>query len=183
MAVRKSARRKPSPRAANRRRALPGRAAKKTAAKKAPSRKASPKKRGGRAASVARRQPESLRLRSAGPSFTVNDLQASLAFYRDALGFTVGERWQKDGMLLGVELVAGSIRFWIGQDDWMKGRDRVKGQGFRVYCGTLQDLDAIAARVHAFGGSLTEGPKDQEWGRELTVTDPDGFVITISSGL
>ena len=131
----------------------------------------------------ARRQPESLRLRAAGPSFTVNDLAASRAFYRDILGFVEGERWEQDGVVLGVELKAGAVRFWIGQDDWKKGRGRAKGVGFRVWCETTQDVDTIAARIDARGGKLTEGPKDQPWGgRELTVTDPDGFLITISSG-
>jgi catechol 2,3-dioxygenase-like lactoylglutathione lyase family enzyme len=132
----------------------------------------------------ARRQPESLRLRSAGPSFTVDDLEASRAFYRDVLGFVEGERWEQDGTVLGVELRAGAVRFWIGQDDWKKGRKRAKGVGFRIWCETTQDVDAIAGRIDARGGKITEGPKDQPWGgREVTVTDPDGFVITISSGM
>jgi uncharacterized glyoxalase superfamily protein PhnB len=131
-----------------------------------------------------RQQPESLRLRSAGPSFTVNDLQHSLVFYRDVLGFTVKERWEENGELRGVELVAGSVTFWLGQDDWKKGRDRVKGQGFRIYCGTTQDVDAIADRVRAAGVALLEEPKDQPWGgRELAVVDPDGFTISIASGI
>jgi lactoylglutathione lyase len=131
-----------------------------------------------------RQQPESLRLRSAGPSFTVNDLEKSLSFYRDVLGFTLKERWEQDGVLHGVELVAGKISFWLGQDDWKKGRDRVKGQGFRIYCGTTQDVDAIAARVRAAGWPLLEEPKDQPWGgRDFGLADPDGFTLTISSGL
>lgn len=131
-----------------------------------------------------RQQPESLRLRSAGPSFTVNDIQKSLAFYRDALGFTVGERWERDGALAGVELVAGKVLFWIGQDDWKKGRDRVKGQGFRMYCRTSQDIDALARRVRAHGGTLVEEPKDQSWGgRACAVADPDGFTITFTTGM
>jgi uncharacterized glyoxalase superfamily protein PhnB len=132
----------------------------------------------------ARRQPETLRLRSAGPSFTVNDLEKSLSFYRDVLGFTLKERWEQDGVLHGVELVAGRVSFWLGQDDWKKGRDRVKGQGFRIYCGTAQDVDAIAARVKAAGLTLLEEPKDQPWGgRDFGLVDPDGFTLTISSGL
>lgn len=129
----------------------------------------------------ARHQPESLRLRSASPSFTVDDLEASRAFYRDVLRFVEGERWEEDGRVLGVELVAGTVRFWISQDDWRKGRDRVKGQGFRIYCDTTQDVDTIAARIDARGGRLAEGPRDDPWGgRELTVVDPDGFLITIA---
>jgi uncharacterized glyoxalase superfamily protein PhnB len=129
-----------------------------------------------------RRQPESLRLRSASPSFTVNDLQKSLAFYRDVLGFTEKERWERDGALHGVELVAGSVGVFLAQDDWEKGRDRPKGQGFRIYCDTAQDVDDLARRIQERGGTLAEEPKDQPWGgRDFAVVDPDGFKITISS--
>lgn len=111
----------------------------------------------------ARRQPESLRLRSVAPSFTVSDIHESTAYYRDVLGFQVGEHWEEDGRLKGVELVAGSVRIWLGQDDWKKGRDRVKGEGFRLYCATAQDIDVLAERVRAAGGVLAEEPKDQAW--------------------
>jgi len=132
----------------------------------------------------ARQPPESLRLRSASPSFTVNDIQKSLAFYRDVLGFTVKESWEKDGALHGVELTAGSVSFWLGQDDWKKGRDRAKGQGFRMYCGTAQDIDTLARQIRERGGVLAEEPKDEPWGgRDFAVVDPDGFKITIASGL
>jgi len=129
-----------------------------------------------------RKRPESLRLRSASPSFTVNDIGTSLAFYRDVLRFTVKERWEENGVLRGVELVAGTVSLWISQDDWKKGRDRVKGQGLRIYCTTVQDVDALAEGIKAQGGTLAEEPKDQPWGgRDFAVTDPDGFTITIAS--
>jgi uncharacterized glyoxalase superfamily protein PhnB len=129
-----------------------------------------------------RRQPESLRLRSAGPSFTVNDLQKSIGFYRDVLGFVEKERWEQDGVLRGIELVAGRVSVWLSQDDWQKGRDRVKGQGFRLYCDTAQDVDTLAAQIKARGGRLAEEPKDQPWGgRAFSVVDPDGFALTIAS--
>jgi uncharacterized glyoxalase superfamily protein PhnB len=153
---------------------------KKGTAKKASARRAAPAKKA--KTLHARQQPESLRLRSVGPSFTVADLQKSLAFYRDVLGFTPRERWEKDGRLAGIELVAGSVRFWLGQDDWQKGRDRVKGVGFRLYCETAQDIDALAARVRAGGGTIVEEPKDEPWGgRAFGFRDPDGFTVTFAS--
>jgi uncharacterized glyoxalase superfamily protein PhnB len=155
-------------------------AARRTAARKAvrrTARKARPAR-----AFKDRRQPETLRLRSVSPSLTANDVERSLAFYRDVLGFVVKERWEQDGVLHGVELVAGGVTFWLAQDDWKKGRDRVKGQGFRLYCETAQDLDALARRIEARGGTLAEPLKDQPWGgRDFAVRDPDGFTITFAS--
>ena len=131
-----------------------------------------------------RKQPESLRLHSAGPSFTVDDLDKSLAFYRDVLGFTQKDQWTENGVVTGVELVAGSVTFWLGQDDWKKGRGRVKGEGFRLYCGTTQDIDALAARVRSTGTPLADEPRDMEWGgRAFAVRDPDGFLVTIATGV
>ena len=130
----------------------------------------------------ARQQPRSLRLRSAAPSFTVNDIEQSLAFYRDVLRFAVKERWEEDGVLRGVELVAGRVTFWLSQDDWKKGRDRVKGQGVRIYCTTAEDVDALAEGIKARGATLAEDPQDRSWGgRDFAVADPDGFAITIAS--
>jgi lactoylglutathione lyase len=173
-AEKKAARKAEKQAAREAKRATKAAAAKATAAKRA----VAPRRRALRE----RRQPESLRLRSASPSFTVNDLQRSLAFYRDVLGFTENERWERDGALHGVELVAGRVGVFLAQDDWQKGRDRVKGQGFRIYCDTAQDIDALARRIRERGGTLTEEPKDQPWGgRDFAVVDPDGFKITIAS--
>lgn len=134
------------------------------------------------AARPVRETPESLRLRSASPSFTVNDIEKSLSFYEGVLGFHVKERWRHEGKLAGVELVAGTVTFYVGQDDWKKGRERVKGEGFRIFCTTVQDVDALAARIKARGATLLEEPKDQSWGsRDFAVADPDGFKITFST--
>jgi uncharacterized glyoxalase superfamily protein PhnB len=122
-----------------------------------------------------------LALRSLSPSFTVNDLHRSLAWYRDVAGFKIGERWERDGQLMGAELRAGKTSFMIGQDDWQKGRDRKKGEGFRIYCTTTQNVDAIAAAIKARGGQLDSEPRDTEWGsRDFSFSDPDGFKITIA---
>ncbi len=123
---------------------------------------------------------QALRMRSVSPSFTVNDLERSIAWYRDVLGFRVEERYEREGTLAGAGLQAGDVFLMLGQDDWKKGRDRKKGEGFRIYCMTTQDVDAIARRIQAAGGTLDQEPHDQPWGmRDFSLTDPDGFKITI----
>jgi uncharacterized glyoxalase superfamily protein PhnB len=124
-----------------------------------------------------------LRLQTVKPSLTVNDIDESLSWYRDVLGFTVKERWEDEGKLMGVEMVSGDVSFFFSQDDWKKGRDRAKGEGFRLYSETTQDIDALAAQIKAKGGRLLEEPHDESWGgRAMTLADPDGFKITVSKG-
>jgi uncharacterized glyoxalase superfamily protein PhnB len=128
--------------------------------------------------------PETIRLSEVSPSFTVNNLEKSMSWYQDVLGFAVDERWERDGKLLGVSLKAGGVTFMIGQDDWKKGRDRKKGEGFRLYCSTKQDVDSLARRIRSKGGALDSEPTDQPWGtRDFSVTDPDGFKLTIGSDI
>jgi uncharacterized glyoxalase superfamily protein PhnB len=122
-----------------------------------------------------RTDPETLRLRSIEPSLTVNDLERSLRFYADVLGFFVGERWIDSGVLRGAMLKAGSCQLGLSQDDWSKGRDRKKGEGMSLWLKTAQSLDALAARIKS-SGSVADGPTQESWGgRSLSVYDPDGF--------
>lgn len=133
-------------------------------------------------AHTARKKPESLRLRDISPSLTVSDLQASIAWYRDILGFTLQETWERDGKIGGAALVAGSATLNLSQDDWARGRDRAKGEGFRLYFHTAQDINVIAARIKVHGGTLASEPADQPWGaRTFNLVDPDGYKLTISS--
>jgi lactoylglutathione lyase len=134
-----------------------------------------------RKAPRARTQSKGLTLTSVAPSFTVDDLTRSIAWYQDVLGFVVKDRWESEGKLMGVEIWAGATVFMLAQDDWKKGRDRVKGEGFRLYCDTAQDVDRLADGIKARGGTLSQEPKDEPWGaRAFSVEDPDGFKITIA---
>lgn len=129
----------------------------------------------------ARRQPETLRLRDVSPSFTATDLQRSIAFYRDVLGFVVGDEWRENGALQGCEMRAGSVLFMLNQDDFAKGRDRPKGVGSRLHLSTAQDIDRLAEEIKARGGSLDQEPTDMPWGqRVFMISDPDGFKLTIA---
>lgn len=129
-----------------------------------------------------RRTPETLRVRKVSAGLTVGDIDKSIAWYRDVLGCIVEEEWKDEDKLMGASMLAGAARFFLGQDDWAKGKDRKKGEGFRLHLATAQDIDEIAARVKAAGGKLESEPADMSWGtRQFTLADPDGFKLTISS--
>src|SRR5437773_1034569 len=115
-------------------------------------------------------------------SLTVKDLQKSLDWYTGALGFTIDTKHERAGKLAAVSLKAGDVRILIGQDDGAKGWDRAKGEGFSFQITTAQNVDAIAQRVKASGGTLETEPTDMPWGpRVFRVKDPDGFRLAISS--
>jgi uncharacterized glyoxalase superfamily protein PhnB len=124
---------------------------------------------------------DALVAQSLDASLTVHDLAASVAWYRDVLGFTVDREHRRDDRLFAVSLRAGAVRILLGQDDGAKGPDRSKGEGFSLRLATPQDIDAIAARIQARGGTLETPPFDA-WGvRAFRLRDPDGFRFTISS--
>jgi uncharacterized glyoxalase superfamily protein PhnB len=112
----------------------------------------------------------------------MNDLQTSLSWYCDVVGFTVAEKLEHEGEVRGAALVAGAGRLMLSQKDWAKGRDRVKGQGVRLYLTTTQDVDYVAAAIKVRGGELASEPTDMPWGaRAFDLVDPDGFQLTILS--
>ena len=113
------------------------------------------------------------------PILTVSDLQQSIRFY-EKLGFSIEERYERDGKLNGGRLAAGQARINLTQDDWAQGRDRVKGTGMRLFIPVEQDVDELAAAVKSAGLSLERGPEDMPWGRAFTLTDPDGFKLTVA---
>lgn len=123
-----------------------------------------------------------LQVRNLAPSLTVNDLKKSIHFYTEGLGFAVDEEMKEDGEVLGVMLKAGEASLGISQDDFAKGRDRVKGIGMRLYIETDQDLDALARQAKTVGVTLDQEPGPLPWGpMGFTVTDPDGFKLTITN--
>ena len=123
-----------------------------------------------------------LQARSLVPTLTAADLGRTVKFYADGLGFEITERMEQEGALVGVMMKAGGAVIGVAQDDFAKGRDRVKGVGMRLYLETEQDVVALAQRAKAAGVVLNDGPAPLPWGpMGFTVVDPDGFKLTISN--
>ena len=129
-----------------------------------------------------RAAPPMLHGRTLSVSLTVKDLQKSLVWYRDVVGFTIERKLEREGKLRAVVLRAGDVQLSINQDDGAKGWDRIKGEGFSLRITTDQSVDEIAKRIKKHGGTLDSEPADMPWGaRIFRLRDPDGFKLTISS--
>ena len=110
----------------------------------------------------------------------VEDLERSLAFYRDVIGLPF--KLQGDGY---VEFATEGSRFGLYDRDRL---DELTGQdstaparpgGEVVFL--VADVDAEAERLRAAGATILAGPMDRVWGhRTVHVEDPDGFVVELA---
>ena len=119
---------------------------------------------------------------SIAPTITASDLKKSMQFYVDGLGFEIIHKHEADGMIRFVMLKAGEALLGLGQDDFAKGKNRVKGVGQRIWITTKQDVREVANRAKAAGITLDNDPAPLEWGpMGFALTDPDGFMLTIAN--
>ena len=65
-----------------------------------------------------------------GCSITCKDLEASIRFYRDAIGFAVAQTFENEGKVVAAVVAAGDCSIVLNQDDGKRGWDRIKGKGF-----------------------------------------------------
>jgi uncharacterized glyoxalase superfamily protein PhnB len=126
--------------------------------------------------------PNALKAQVFTVSLTANDLAKSLRFYGEGLGFEIVDKFEMDGKVMGAMLEAGDAKLGISQDDFAKGKDRVKGVGLGLFVETGQDLEALAKRARDTGIAPNAKVAPLPWGpNALMLTDPDGFKITISA--
>ena len=58
-----------------------------------------------------------LKARSLVPTLTANDLERSIRFY-EGLGFTITDKMEEEGKVLGVMMEAGGASLGVSQDDF-----------------------------------------------------------------
>jgi uncharacterized glyoxalase superfamily protein PhnB len=121
---------------------------------------------------------------STAVSLTVKDVQKSVAWYQNVVGFGIERTYEFNGKVAIVTVRAGDVRINLNQDDGAKGWDRIKGLGFSISIWTTEDIDGIANRIKASGGTLDSEPVDAPWGaRFFGLTDPDGYKFFVLKAL
>ncbi|MEO8619568.1 MAG: VOC family protein [bacterium] len=125
--------------------------------------------------------PGSFNANTLSASLTATSLPASLAWYRDVLGFAVSRTFERGGTMMAASLRAGSVQVLLTQDDGAKGADRAKGEGISLQLTTSQNIDELAQQIKERGGTLAMEPADVMGARVFRLRDPDGFKLVISS--
>ena len=114
-------------------------------------------------------------IRGMSPLLPVADLDRSLAFYSEHLGFTIDFRYED--FYAGMVKDNFTIHFKCGKPDPAEREDRRKNE----------DLDLVFA-VSAIGelyDAMKGGPvqiiqplREMPYGREFYISDPDGYIIS-----
>jgi catechol 2,3-dioxygenase-like lactoylglutathione lyase family enzyme len=121
---------------------------------------------------------------------TVNDVDESLGFYRDALGLEVrndvgsgGFRWVTLGSpdQLGAEIVLSEPHAGRSQADGDALQELLTKGVLPMIIFRVGDLDAVFEKVRASGAEVLQEPMDQPWGpRDSAFRDPSGNMVRIS---
>lgn len=127
----------------------------------------------------------------------VKDVQKSLAFYRDVLGFEVRGEWTPDGQptswgyvaLNDCEVMFGSLHsayegmYALAPEERAPLEQNRWGVGVTVYFRhAVPDVDAYCEQVKAAGGTIARGPETAPYGwRMFFVRDPDGYLLGFSN--
>lgn len=103
------------------------------------------------------------------PILRVENLQASLAYYVDILGFKVD--WQEPGIMASVSRGRGGVMLCEGDQGHPGGW---------VWIG-VSDADQLFAEYSAMGAKVRQPPTNFPWACEMQVLDPDGNVLRMGS--
>ena len=105
----------------------------------------------------------------------VHDLNRSLSFYRDLLGFRLIETMPGYARLRSPGANTTLALHVLGETRELDP----KREGIRPYF-ELPDLDEVCKRLEEKGVPFSQMPKDMEWGwRHAYLYDPDGHEISL----
>ena len=117
------------------------------------------------------------------PNLVVSNIDRSLAFYRDVLGFSVVTTVPEQPPLAFAWMQRDTVNVFLNSE---ASAGMTTGPGTNILFITLEPgdiatgIDALFAAVK--GRAPVEMPvTDQFYGmREFTITDPDGYVVTFA---
>lgn len=124
-------------------------------------------------------------MKSAIPELMVTDVQATIKFFEEALGF--GNSFtlpDGDGNVVHASVQNGDTMIMLSPiTEELKSGPGALGKGVSLYLvlNETDDVDALFTRAEAAGATVLQPPKDEFWGdRVFGVADPDGYQIFVS---
>jgi catechol 2,3-dioxygenase-like lactoylglutathione lyase family enzyme len=115
------------------------------------------------------------------PQLRTTDLEASIRFYVDKLGFTLAFRWED----FYAGLCAGDAELHLKRVDAPDPSIAHVAEGDHVHLYIhVDDIDACDDALRARGVPVLQGPVDRPWNtREIVLRDDQGHTLYLSQPL
>ena len=114
-----------------------------------------------------------MHVKSCMPVIPSADLERSLRFWVEGLGFTMDRAMRQDGRLIGCMVHDEQLYFWLNQRDGISIAPEGY-EGIRLYWAP-HDIHGLRARFEQLGYAVSE-ITDRDYGQtEFFVTDDDGY--------
>jgi catechol 2,3-dioxygenase-like lactoylglutathione lyase family enzyme len=115
-----------------------------------------------------------MKIRDAATVLQVSEIESSLRFYREILGFELDFEF---GPYAGVHR-GGMYLHLCAHDTWKRP---LGGGAVVIFC---DEIDAFHEEVKGRGATIRLAPTDEPYGmRDFVVSDPDGNVLTFGCDL
>jgi catechol 2,3-dioxygenase-like lactoylglutathione lyase family enzyme len=115
------------------------------------------------------------RLTSLAPQFLVDDLERTIAYYHDVLGFAFGEPWNgfyAIGVRDGLELHFKQAPKNVAEREHRRLREHLDASA------GVEGIEAFYAMCVAKGASILKPLSSTAWGTmDFYIEDPDGYII------
>lgn len=110
-------------------------------------------------------------MRGSTTVFTVKDVAASLAYYRDCVGFDIAFEYGAPTFFAG--LCSGEVSLHL-----IAASHAPRPPGHGAVSIHVDDVDAVHADLVKRGARILNAPGDQDYGlRDFAIADPDGNMI------
>ncbi|MBO6506115.1 MAG: VOC family protein [Kordiimonadaceae bacterium] len=111
------------------------------------------------------------------PSLYAPDLDATIAYYVETLGFEETGNWTEDGTRTWAEVSLGSSIVWFFANPI---DDRPSAMMSGMIFIFVDDVDSVAERLRG-EVDFRWGPEEQPYGlREVGVEDPNGYLLVFA---
>lgn len=119
-------------------------------------------------------------VRQLKPLLAVQNIQRSVEFYRDRLGFALTGEAENEGKMFWCSLERGGAAIMLQQAEEEDGPAKGRGRGISFYF-ICDDADAIYAELTSRGLKLSP-PSVAYYGmKQVVVPEPDGYYLCFES--
>jgi uncharacterized glyoxalase superfamily protein PhnB len=121
-------------------------------------------------------------VRQLKPLIAVSDIQRSIDFYRDRLGFTLTRQAENEGKIFWCSMERGGSAIMLQQAEDEDGPAESRGRGVRFYF-ICDDADTIYAELKSRGLQLGPPTVAYYGMKQVIVPEPDGYYVCFESAL